>query len=170
MRSFLVYTILFFCCLGVGCKGFAFRVPTENMLPTIKVGETCIVDQYSSNQVERFDIVMFNAPDYAKQVSRQEGDVKFISRVVGLPNEKIEVKGGRVFVNDKLLEEPFEKIMEGEYPEKDFSPITIPPDNYFILGDNRPGSFDSRFWKPPTINRKDILGKVVKILPLDVEK
>lgn len=169
MRIFIVCTILIFCYLAAGCKGFAFRVPTENMLPTIKVGETCIVDQYSSASIERFDIVMFNAPEYAKQISREKGDVKFISRIVGLPNEKIEVKGGKVFVNDKLLEEPFEKITESEYPEEDFSPITIPPDSYFMLGDNRPSSFDSRFWKPPTVNKKDILGKVVKILPLDVK-
>lgn len=163
MRAFFVCTILIFCCLAIGCKGFAFRVPTENMLPTIKVGETCIVDQYSKIEIQRFDIVMFNAPEYLKQISRLDGDVKLISRVVGLPNEKIEIKDKKVFINDKLLEEPFEKITESEYPDEDFPAIIIPGDSYFILGDNRPNSFDSRLWKPPTIKKDDILGKVIKI-------
>jgi signal peptidase I len=169
MRSFIICTILAFCCLAIGCKGFAFRVATENMLPTIKVGETCIVDQYSPVEVQRFDIVMFKAPEAVKKLTREEGDVKFISRVIGLPNEKIEIKNDKVFVNDKLLEEPFEKITESEYPNKDFPAITIPENSYFILGDNRPNSFDSRFWKPAAIKKEDILGKVVKILPLDVK-
>ncbi len=140
------------------------------MLPTIKVGETCVVDQYSSIEVQRFDIVMFKAPEAAKKITREEGDVKYISRVIGLPNEKIEIKDKKVFINDKLLDEPFEKITESEYPDENFPAITIPENSYFMLGDNRPNSFDSRFWKPPTIKKSDILGKLVKILPVDVKK
>ena len=169
MRTFIVCTILVFCCLAIGCKGFAFRVPTENMLPNIKVGDTCIVDQYSSAPIERFDIVMFNAPEWAKKISDEKGDVKFIKRIIGLPNEKIEIKENKIYINDKLLEETFKKITNEKDQMKDFSSITIPENEYFLLGDNRPQSLDSRYWEPATIKKEDILGKVIEILPADVK-
>ncbi len=105
MRTFTVCTILVFCCLAISCKGFAFRVPTKNMLPTIQVGDTCIVDQYRSFEIKRFDIVMFNAPEAAKKMTGVTGDIKYISRVIGLPNEKIEIRDNKIFINDKLTEE-----------------------------------------------------------------
>src|SRR5688572_17191992 len=110
MRTFIVCTILVSCCLAIGCKGFAFRTPTKNMQPAINPGDTCIVDQYSEVKIQRFDIVMFKAPEAAKRISRETGDVKYISRIIGLPNEKIEVKDSKIFINDKLLDEPFEKF------------------------------------------------------------
>lgn len=140
------------------------------MLPTIKVGETCIVDQYSEIEVKRFDIVMFQAPEAAKKMTRETGDVKYISRIVGLPNEKIEIKDNKVYINDKLLNENFEKITDDEDQMKDFPATVIPEKQYFILGDNRPQSLDSRYWKPSTIKQEEILGKVVEILPIDVKK
>ena len=170
MRTFVVCAILVFCCLAIGCKGFAFRVPTENMLPTIKVGDTCIVDQYSSIHIERFDIVMIKAPEWTKNVGIEKGDVKYVKRIIGLPGEKIEIRNNQIFINDKLLEEPFEKITDSNDEVKDFPAIIIPENEYFLLGDNRPKSLDSRYWKPATIKREDVLGKVVKILPIDVKK
>lgn len=170
MRALLVCTILVSCCLAIGCKGFAFRVPTENMMPTIKPGQTCIVDQYSELKVQRFDIVLFNAPESAKKMTRETGDVTYISRIIGLPNEKIEIKDNKIYVNDKLLVETFEKIVDDADKMKDFLPVIIPENQYFILGDNRPRSLDSRYWKPAAIKKEDVLGKVVEILPIDVKK
>lgn len=170
MRIFVAFTIIVSSCLVFSCKGFAFRVPTENMLPTIKVGDTCIVDQYSKIEIRRFDIVMFKAPEYAKRVSRETGDVKFISRIIGLPNEKIEIKGNMIFINDKLLNETFEKLTDENDKLMDFPAIIIPENEYFLLGDNRPNSFDSRYWKPPTIKKEEVLGEVIEILPIDVKK
>lgn len=86
-------------------------------------------------------------------------NTKFIFRVVGLSGEKIEMKNGEVFVNDKLLEEPFNKNKSSD----NFGPIIVPKNEYFLLGDNRPESNDSRYWKPSTIKRENILGKVVNI-------
>lgn len=168
MRAFIVFTILVSCCLAIGCKGFAFRVPTENMVPTIKVGDTCIVDQYSKVEVQRFDIMMFNAPEAAKKMTRETGNVKYIARIIGLPKEKIEIKDSKVFINDKQLEETFEKITDDRDGRKDFPAMVIPENEYFVMGDNRPQSLDSRYYK--TIKKEDILGKVVEILPIDVKK
>lgn len=170
MRTFIVCTILVFCCLALGCKGFAFRVATENMLPTIKVGSTCIVNQYSKIKIQRFDIVMFQAPEAAKKMTRETGDVKYISRIIGLPDEKIEIKDNKILINDKLLEEPFETVPNEHDRLKNLPALVIQEDEYFLLGDNRSSSFDSRYWKPATIKKEEVLGKVVEILPIDVKK
>lgn len=169
MRTFIVCTILVFCCLAIGCTGWAYKVPTANMIPTIQIGDTCIVNkfEYSTNSIQRFDIVVFNIPEGAKKETGESGDVKYLSRVIGLPNEKIEIKKGKVYINDKLLDEPFGKVVNADDPENDFSAIVIPENEYFILGDNRPQSFDSRYWKPPTVKKEDILGKVVQIVPAE---
>lgn len=170
MRTFTFCIILFFCCLAIGCKGFAFRSPTENMIPTINVGDTLIVDQYSKIEVQRFDIVMFKAPEEAKKLARETGDVKYVSRIIGLPNEKIEIKDNKIYINDKLLNETFENLTENNDPNKNFPVMVIPENEYFLLGDNRPRSLDSRFWKPSTIKKDDILGKVIEIIPTEVKK
>jgi signal peptidase I len=169
MRTFIACTILVFCCLTFGCTGWAYKVPTGNMIPTIQIGDTCVVNkfEYSNNPIQRFDIVVFNAPEWVKKELGESSDAKYISRVVGLPNEKIEIRKGKVYINDKLLDEPFEKIIREDDPENDFSAIVIPENEYFILGDNRPQSLDSRYWKPPTIKKESILGKVVQIIPAE---
>jgi len=139
------------------------------MLPTIKVGDTCIVDQYSKIEIQRFDIVMVNAPEELKRISGEE-DMKIIKRVIGLPNEKIEIRENRIYINNELLDEPFEKIVDEKDRKKNFPAMTISADEYFLLGDNRPNSLDSRYWKQVTIKKKDFLGKVIEILPIDVKK
>jgi signal peptidase I len=170
MRAFIVCTILVFCCLAIGCKGFAFRVPSKNMQPAINPGDTCIVNQHSEVDIQRFDIVMFKAPEVAKKISQETGDVKYISRIIGLPNEKIEIKDSKVFIDDKLLNEPFEKFTGDPDQRKNVAAAVIPENEYFVMGDNRPFSFDSRSWSPATVKKKDVLGKIIEILPLDVKK
>ncbi|CAN5459260.1 N/A [soil metagenome] len=167
MRFFIVCTILIICSLAIGCTGWAFRVPTDNMLPTIKIGDTCVINrfEYSSKPIERFEIVAFNAPEWAKKQVNLKENITFIKRIIGLPNEKIEIRDNKVYVNDRLLEEPFEKIIDVNDNMVNFPAVTIPENEYFLLGDNRPRSMDSRYWKPPTIKKEDILGKVVQIIP-----
>lgn len=163
MRNFVVCTILVFCFLAIGCQGWAYKVPTANMIPTIQIGDTCIVNKYEyvANPIQRFDIVTFKAPEDVKKMSNEKGDVIFLKRIIGLPNEKIEIKDGKIFINDQLLNEPFEKIID---EEKGFKAYTIPENEYFLLGDNRPQSLDSRYWEKPTIPEEDITGKVVQII------
>jgi signal peptidase I len=163
MRTFIVCMIFVFCCLAIGCGRHWVKVPTGAMQPTIKIDANVITDEtvYASGQpVERFDIVIHKAPidDQMRRIGLKEND-RFIFRIVGLGGEKVEIKSGKVFINDKLLDEPFEKYPSGD----DFGPITIPENEFFLLGDNRSESLDSRYWKPSTIKRENILGKVVKI-------
>lgn len=118
---------------------------------------------YSSSSIERFDIVIFEGPEESKKLHNISGEIRYLKRVVGLPNEKIEIKNGRIFINGNLLVEPYQVISDETDYKKDFPAMTIPEDEYFVLGDNRPESEDSRFWKKPTISKKDIYSKVIEI-------
>jgi signal peptidase I len=166
MRTFIVCTILVFCFLAIGCKGLAYRSETLNMSPTITQNDMAIANPfaYSSASVERFDLVVIKSPEYVMKRSNQTGDVRWIERVIALPNEKLEIRENKVYINDKLLEEPFEKIIDENDSKKNFGPINIPVNEYFLLGDNRPNSEDGRYWKPfSTIKREDIYSKIIDI-------
>jgi len=163
MRTFVVCTILIFCCLAIGCGFHWVKVPTGAMQPTIPIDANVITNEaaYSSGKpIERFDIVIHKAPidENYKKLGIDE-NTKFIFRVIGLNGEKVEVKNGEVFINGNLLDEPFEKIPSSD----NFKAVVIPDNEYFLLGDNRPESNDSRYWKTISIKRENILGKVVKI-------
>lgn len=163
MRTFIVCTTLVFCSLTLSCGKHWVKVPTGAMQPTIKINADVITDEaaYTSGKpINRFDIVIHKAPitEESKKLGIDE-NTRFIFRVIGLGGEKVELKKGKVFINDKLLDEPFEK-----YPSEDnFGPIIIPENEFFLLGDNRSESFDSRFWKPSTIKRENIFGKAIEI-------
>ncbi len=164
MQSFAACTILVFCYLAIGCGHHLIRVPTGAMQPAIQIGSKVITDEtaYSSGQpINRFDIVIHKVPidEHLKKLGLNENS-RFIFRVIGLSGEKVEIKEGKVFINDKLLAEPFEKNQSID----NFGAIIVPENEFFLLGDNRPESNDSRFWKSTTIKRESILGKVIKIL------
>ncbi|HEX8198677.1 MAG TPA: signal peptidase I [Pyrinomonadaceae bacterium] len=165
MRTFVVCIILALCIAAIGCKGLAYRTSTDNMLPTISQNDMAVTapGYYNSNPIERFDIVVFQAPEFAKKIANESGDVRFIKRIIGLPNERIEIKDNKIFINDKLLDEPFDKIVDDKDEMKNFPAMVIPKNEYFLLGDNRPQSMDSRYWKPPTIRKEDIYSKIVEI-------
>jgi len=162
MRAFVGCTILIFCCLAIGCVVRAYKVPTPAMSPAINPGDGLIADEISyklGGDFERFDIVVFNSPPVPWDNNQR---TKFVFRIIGLGGEKVEIKQGKVFINGVFLEEPFEKVSN---EESNFPPTVVPENEYFMLGDNRPNSWDSRFWKPATIKRDDIHGEIVQILP-----
>ena len=163
MRTLIVCTILVFCYLCFSCSSHLIKVPTGAMQPTIKIDAYVLTDEnaYQNNQkIERFDIVIHKRPitDKDKRFGFNE-NTRFIFRIVGLGGEKVEIKKGQIFINDNYLTETFEKVSSDD----NFGPIVIPESEFFLLGDNRPESEDSRFWKPATIKRENIVGKVVKI-------
>ena len=162
MRTFIVCTISVFCCLVVGCGvGGHYIQSTGSMLPTIGIGDhmgTFEIKNETINPIERFDIVVYK-PQSAAGMQIEE-NARFIHRVIGLPNETIEINKGLIYINGNLVKQPF-KVIDGGI---DFPATKIPKNEYFLLGDNRPQSLDSRFWNKPTIKREDIYGKVGNII------
>ncbi|MEQ1761843.1 MAG: signal peptidase I [Pyrinomonadaceae bacterium] len=153
------------CLLLTSCKpGIAYRMPTEGMLPTIGTNDLCTANPmaYSVGEVKRFDLVVFRPNQEQRDKFRDEG-LLYLMRVVGMPKEKLEIKDNVVYINDKFLEEPYPKFLDGLDKKKDFGPVTIPENEYFFLGDNRPNSEDSRFWAKPTIHRDSVVSKIVSI-------
>ena len=144
------------------------RVPTEAMMPTIKPGDTAAVDlgYYSERPPERFDLVMFEWPAEnipAEMMGAMDENTLYVKHVVGLGGETLEVKGGRVYIDGRVLDEPFNTVPL-EAKEK-FGPVKIPEGEYFLMGDNRPNSLDGRYWARPTLKMQHILGRVVELFP-----
>lgn len=164
MRAINVCIFLVLCFLANGCGGIAYRSPTAAMNPTITSDDLCVANPfaYSFGEIDRFDLVVFSPNEEQKQRFK-DNDLKYLMRIIGLPNEKVEIKDSQVFINDKLLVEPFDKIKSEGDLRKDFAPIILPGDEFFVLGDNRPDSEDSRYWKKSTIKKENILSKIVDI-------
>lgn len=122
------------------------RVKGESMLPTYKDGELLLVEKvsYKIYKPSRGDVIVFKAPG--------QMNVDFIKRIIGLPGETIRIDGGTIYINDKKLNENYEKQVTAGDEE-----LTLGPDEYFVLGDNRGGSSDSRVFGP--IKRDTIEGK-----------
>lgn len=149
----------------IGCKSQAYTVATDAMLPTLSRQDVVIVDAgaYSHGSVERFDLVFYEMPDSEKKRVGTSGSVRHVKRVVGLPGEKLELRDGVLLINGGVVESPFRIIDSEQDKRRNFGPIVIPVGEYFLLGDNRPQSSDSRYFEPPTIKLGDIHGKVVEV-------
>ena len=107
---------------------------------------------------ERFDIVIFKYPDDPSQL--------FVKRVIGLPGETVNIVDGKVYINDS--EEPLDDSFCPETPEGSFGPYTVPEGCYFMLGDNRNHSMDSRYWQNPFVEEDAIEAEVaVRYWPLN---
>ena len=102
-------TGLFACLFLTSCKpGLAYRMPTEGMQPTIGTDDLCVANPlaYSFAEVKRFDLVVFR-PNKEQRDQFRDDSMLYLMRVVGLPNEKLEIKDNVVYINDKVLEERF---------------------------------------------------------------
>ncbi len=126
-------------------------IPTASMEPTIMRGDRVIGVRlsYVTKEPQRGDIVIFKYPDDEKQL--------FIKRIIGLPGDTVEIVDGDVYINGEYLEEPYLRV--DAYG--DYGPYYVPEGSYFMMGDNRNNSADSRFWNKTFVNRKKILGKAV---------
>ncbi len=128
-------------------------IPSASMETTIMTGDRIFGNRlaYKNHTPERGDIVIFRFPDDETQL--------FIKRVIGLPGETVEIKDGKVYINDSKtpLDEPYVKV----HALGDYGPVTVPEGGYFMMGDNRNQSADSRFWVHPFVMEEKILGKAV---------
>ena len=148
----------------------AFKIPTGSMEPNLLIGDHLLVNKlvfgpYMSGverallpmkDIARRDVLVFKYPE--------DPERDFIKRVIGLPGEQIEVRHKRVYVNGRVLDEPYayyleppppapeelEKVNDRQGlsadPRENYGPVTVPPKHYFVMGDNRDNSQDSRYW------------------------
>ncbi len=145
----------------------AFKIPTGSMEQNLLIGDHLLVNKFvfgpsrspleramlPMTDVRRRDIVVFKYPE--------EPDRDFIKRVIGLPGDTVEMRNKRVFINGSLLDEPYVYYLDGPPPivhddaseeqavadpRMRYGPVTVPPGQYFMMGDNRDNSQDSRYW------------------------
>ena len=127
------------------------EVPTGSMEHTIEVDDRILGFQlsYVFSDPQRGDVVIFPYPD--------NPETTYVKRVIGLPGETVEIKNGSVYIDGTPIEEPYLKEeMRGEY-----GPYVVPEGCYFMLGDNRNSSQDSRKWKNTYLKEEDIMAKVL---------
>ena len=164
-RTILEYVVLAVVAIAVALLIQAFlvkpyRIPSESMENTLLIGDRVLVDRISwrFSDPERQDIVVFHPPF--------EGPV-LIKRIIGMPGDEISLKDGAVYVNGKKLDEPYVRKVDGKtVPSEPFDnglpwslqqPYTVPAGNYFVMGDNRIDSGDSREFGP--VPRGQLVGK-----------
>jgi signal peptidase I len=146
-----------------------YRIPTGSMEPTLDVGDRVLVNRlvYDFHGPHRGDIIVFHPPgtgDSAVRGARTEASVTYIKRVIGLPGETIQIRRGIVTIckpvnqNCHALREPY---TEGATAAPSYGPYTVPKGDYFVMGDNRGDSLDSRYWGP--LPRKNIIGEAFLI-------
>lgn len=151
----------------------AFKIPSGSMLETLQIGDHLLVSKFSydvrlpanifletaggkvllqTGNPERGDIVVFKYPEDERK--------DFIKRVIGLPGETLEIRDTVVYIDGKPLDEPYTIHNYGSSARPgtfNFGPVVIPEGEYFMMGDNRGGSHDSRWWG--TVKREKIVGK-----------
>ena len=151
-----------------------YQIPSESMEPTLDSGQRVLVNRfiYHLHDPHIGDVVVFHPPQGADgqvcgvdhpdnepcpQPTPQESDTNFIKRIVAGPGDRLSIQNGHPVVNGEMAQEDFIRPCAGgngcDLPKA----ITIPPDHYFMMGDNRGASDDSRFWGP--VPRSWIIGE-----------
>jgi signal peptidase I len=127
----------------------AFWIPSASMVPTLEIGDRVLVNKfiYRFTEPHRGDIIVFESVDNPKE--------DLIKRVVGVPGDKIAVRGGKLFLNGEPQKEPY---TNKKLPDRSFFAKTkVPKDHVFVMGDNRANSADSRVFGP--LPEKNIEGE-----------
>jgi signal peptidase I len=141
-----------------------FAIPPPSMATTVRVGDRVIVDRvsYHFSDIDRGDVVVFTG----------HGPIPLLKRVVGLPGDRLEIRGDQLFVNGRpetsatvhTVDGRPEPTLPGPDPAATWSlqrPFTVPAGQYFVMGDNRTDSADSRYWG--TVRRSEIVGQALLI-------
>lgn len=129
------------------------KIPSESMEETIMTGDRIFGNRlaYLFKEPERFDIIIFKFPD--------DENMLFIKRVIGLPGETVEIRDGKVYIDGS--ETPLDDSFTKETPLGSYGPYTVPEGHYFVMGDNRNDSRDSRYWTNTYVAKEKILGEAV---------
>lgn len=170
----LAFTILFVL-VFTSYIAQATQVPTESMKPTILVGDHFFLDKLAfpanypgavrpylpHRSIHRLDIIAFKSPT--------DGNIPFVKRVIGLPGETVAIHAKSVSINGRKLDEPYKIHVDSTTysddawtPEElkvrdNYGPIVVPRESYFVMGDNRDNSNDSRYWG--FVTREEVIGK-----------
>ena len=139
----------------------AFKIPSGSMEPNLLIGDHLIVNKMSfapaasgveralmpRREIRRGDIIVFKSPE--------EPDRDLIKRVIGLPGDRLELRRKRIYINDQPLDEPYVQFLQAPVPDgpvrtgdlrETYGPVTVPEGQFFMMGDNRDNSQDSRYW------------------------
>lgn len=127
------------------------QIPSGSMEDTIMPGDRVFGNRlaYAFHDPERFDVIIFKYPDDESQL--------FIKRIIGLPGETVEIRDGNIYINGS--QEPLEDVETKEPMNGSFGPYTVPEGCYFVMGDNRNNSRDSRYWENTFVSEDEILGE-----------
>lgn len=143
--------------IGAYMLGYSyFEIPSRHMMPTLNVGDRIVVDEdaYDNEAPKLSDLVAYVRPD-------QPGTLN-IGRIVALPESTFEIKDGQRYISGNLLSETYiDPAMSTMDISVNFGPYDVPKDSFFILGDNRDNSFDSRYFGH--IQLENFVGKVIEI-------
>ena len=156
-RNFLLKTAgligLFLFCLFLRMQIFILAyVPSESMVPTLQKGDFLFATKYDKADLERYDVVLFDFPDNER--------LCFVKRIIGLPGDTIEIEKMEKFMQT----EPYAVTNFTAELSCDDGIYQVPKGCYFMTGDNRNHSHDSRFWKHPFVKQSQIRGKVKYVL------
>jgi signal peptidase I len=144
-----------------------YRVPSGSMLPTIEIGDHLLTNKmaydlklpftsttlWTFSEPKQGDVMVFKYP--------KDESLLFVKRVIALPKQTLTVTGGYVYINGKLLAETYLPAEVKGFTEGEFE-VTVPDDMYFVMGDNRLNSSDSRVWG--FVPRQNIKGKAHRVL------
>jgi len=147
----------------------AFKIPSESMVDTLLVGDHLLVTKFAydikipfvdksivrTGDPKHGDIIVFEYPE--------NRDMDYIKRVIGVPGDTVELRDNALYLNGQKVDEPYKRLDKTPIPgdKTDFGPVAVPADSFFVMGDNRDHSQDSRYWG--FVPREYIRGKALLI-------
>lgn len=151
--------ILIGCFVALVSNKYVVSAATDvsgSMVPTLQYPTFLLVDHVATelHQPYRGEVIMFKAPKHSTDES------PLLKRIIGLPGDEVLIKDGSVYINGKKLSEPYLTVTT----EGDFGPYKVPAGEYFVMGDNRNNSFDSRYWQNHYVPKANIIGRIDAVI------